>query len=196
MPEMDGVEATRHTLERWPGGDRPWIVAMTAEVMQGDREGFLAAGMNDYVAKPIRPQELVAAILRAPSRAGSEPAGVDGDVPGPAVDPAVLDRLAESMGGDESFVAELIEQFVTDSPALVAAARKGLEEGDADGVRRAAHTLKSNAATFGANTLADRSRRLENAAKAGELRDGAASIDAVAEELERVYAALRSGSSA
>jgi GAF domain-containing protein/CheY-like chemotaxis protein/HPt (histidine-containing phosphotransfer) domain-containing protein len=192
MPEMDGVEATRRILERWPGGDRPWIVAMTAEVMHGDREGFLAAGMNDYVAKPIRPQELVTAIRRAPSRPGLE-ASADGNGARPAVDVAVLDRLAESMGGDDAFVAELIEQFVTDSPALVAAAREGLEAGNAEEVRRAAHTLKSNAATFGANELADRSRSLEIAAKAGELVGGEVSLDAVAEELDRVHAALRSG---
>ena len=68
MPEMDGVQATQQILERWADGERPWIVAMTAEVMRGDREGFLAAGMNDYVAKPIRPQELIAAITRTPSR--------------------------------------------------------------------------------------------------------------------------------
>ncbi|HET8525553.1 MAG TPA: GAF domain-containing protein, partial [Actinomycetota bacterium] len=195
MPEMDGVEATRRILERWTDGERPWIVAMTAEVMQGDREGFLAAGMNDYVAKPIRPQELVAAIRRAPSRAELAPSA-DGDGTRPAVDAAVLERLAESMGGDDAFVAELIDQFVTDSPALVAAARKGLEAGDAEEVRRAAHTLKSNAATFGANELADRSRSLETAARAGELGNGEASIDAVAEELERVHAALLSSSSA
>jgi GAF domain-containing protein/CheY-like chemotaxis protein/HPt (histidine-containing phosphotransfer) domain-containing protein len=190
MPEMDGVEATGQILERWAEEERPWIVAMTAEVMQGDREGFLAAGMNDYVAKPIRPRELVAAITRAPRRrVEHNPGGADGR---PAVDAAVLDRLAESMGGDDAFVAELIEQFVADSPALVAAARTGLETGDAEEVRRAAHTLKSNAATMGANELADRSRRLELAAKAEELAGGAASLDAVAEELERVHAALRS----
>jgi HPt (histidine-containing phosphotransfer) domain-containing protein len=117
-----------------------------------------------------------------------EAGGADGR---PAVDPAVLERLAESMGGDDAFVAELIEQFLADSPALVAAARKGLETGDAEEVRRAAHTLKSNAATMGANELADRSRRLEVAAKAGELDGGVAPIDAVVEELERVHAALR-----
>jgi CheY-like chemotaxis protein/HPt (histidine-containing phosphotransfer) domain-containing protein len=191
MPEMDGVEATRRILERWSDGERPWVVAMTAEVMQGDREGFLAAGMNDYVAKPIRPQELVAAIRRTPSRAGARSAA-DGDNGRPAVDAAVLDRLAESMGGDDAFVAELIDQFVADSPALVAAARKGLEAGNPEEVRRAAHTLKSNAATFGANELADRSRSLEMAAKAGELGGGQAYLDAVAEELQRVHGALRS----
>jgi CheY-like chemotaxis protein/HPt (histidine-containing phosphotransfer) domain-containing protein len=190
MPEMDGVEATRHILERWPDDDWPWIVAMTAEAMQGDREGFLAAGMNDYVAKPIRTQELVAAISRAPRR--TQPERVPGaPVSRPAVDAAVLTRLAESMGGDDAFVTELIEQFVTDSPPLVAAARKGLEAGDAGEVRRAAHTLKSNAATFGANELSDRSSRLEAAAKAGTLDDAPEQIDAIAEELERVHAALR-----
>jgi len=189
MPEMDGVEATRHILERWPDGERPWIVAMTAEVMRGDREGFLAAGMNDYVAKPIRPQELIAAITRTPGRRGAATAATSGSRP--AVDPSVLARLAESMGGDETFVAELIEQFVIDSPALVKAARHGLEAGDADEVRRAAHTLKSNAATFGANELADRCRRLEADARSGTLDDGLARIDAIDDELARVHAALR-----
>jgi GAF domain-containing protein/CheY-like chemotaxis protein/HPt (histidine-containing phosphotransfer) domain-containing protein len=190
MPDMDGVQATQRILERWRDGDRPWIVAMTAEVMRGDREGFLAAGMNDYVAKPIRPQELIAAIARTPSRTRPVAAG-GAESAGPPVDASVLDRLAESMGGDDAFVAELIDQFVTDSPALVAAARKGLEAGDADEVRRAAHTLKSNAATFGANELADRSSRLEAAAKGDQLEDGPARLEAIDEELGRVHAALR-----
>jgi GAF domain-containing protein/CheY-like chemotaxis protein/HPt (histidine-containing phosphotransfer) domain-containing protein len=190
MPDMDGVQATQRILERWRDSDRPWIVAMTAEVMRGDREGFLAAGMNDYVAKPIRPQELIAAIARTPSRTRPVAAG-GGESAGPPVDASVLDRLAESMGGDDAFVAELIDQFVTDSPGLVATARKGLEAGDADEVRRAAHTLKSNAATFGANELADRSSRLEAAAKASQLEDGPARLEAIDEELGRVHAALR-----
>ena len=71
MPEMDGVEATRRILERWEPGERPWIVAMTAEAMQGDRERFLAAGMNDYVVKPIRIEDLVAALERAPRAWGA-----------------------------------------------------------------------------------------------------------------------------
>jgi PAS domain S-box-containing protein len=189
MPEMDGVEATRRILERWADGERPWIVAITAEVMRGDREGFLAAGMNDYVAKPIRPQELIAAITRTPSR-GKTATAVD-VASRPPVDAAVLARLTESMGGDDAFVAELIDQFVTDSPALVTAARRGLEAGDADEVRRAAHTLKSNAATFGANGLADRSSRLESAAKGRSLEDGPAQLEAIEDELGRVQAALR-----
>jgi PAS domain S-box-containing protein len=62
MPEMDGLEATRQVCARWPVGERPRIIAMTANAMQGDREMCLAAGMDDYVSKPIRVDELVQAL--------------------------------------------------------------------------------------------------------------------------------------
>jgi signal transduction histidine kinase/DNA-binding response OmpR family regulator len=68
MPEMDGLEATRRIVARWPAGDRPRIVAMTANAMQGDREQCLAAGMDDYVTKPIRVDALVQALLHTPAR--------------------------------------------------------------------------------------------------------------------------------
>jgi CheY-like chemotaxis protein len=68
MPELDGLEATRRIRARWT--ERPvHIVAMTANAMAGDRDACLAAGMNDYVSKPIRPAELAEALARAPSRA-------------------------------------------------------------------------------------------------------------------------------
>jgi len=75
MPEMDGLEATRRICERWPGGERPRIIAMTANAMQGDREMCLAAGMDDYVSKPIRVDELVQALARCqPLASRPEPA--------------------------------------------------------------------------------------------------------------------------
>ena len=68
MPEMDGLEATRAHLARWPAGARPRIIAMTANAMQGDREMCLAAGMDDYLTKPIRVEQLVAALYNVAPR--------------------------------------------------------------------------------------------------------------------------------
>jgi CheY-like chemotaxis protein len=62
MPEMDGLEATKRICARWPAGERPRIVAMTANAMQGDREMCLVAGMDDYITKPIRVDRLAAAL--------------------------------------------------------------------------------------------------------------------------------------
>jgi CheY-like chemotaxis protein len=68
MPEMDGLEASRRITAKWPAGQRPRIVAMTANAMQGDREDCLAAGMDDYVTKPIRVDQLVEALTRVTAR--------------------------------------------------------------------------------------------------------------------------------
>jgi CheY-like chemotaxis protein len=68
MPEMDGLEASRRITAKWPPGERPRIVAMTANAMQGDREECLAAGMDDYVTKPIRVDALVEALMQATPR--------------------------------------------------------------------------------------------------------------------------------
>jgi CheY-like chemotaxis protein len=68
MPELDGLEATREICRRRPQTERPWIIAMTANAMQGDRELCLKAGMDDYISKPIRADELVGALSKSPTR--------------------------------------------------------------------------------------------------------------------------------
>ena len=73
MPEMDGLDATRELIRRADGGPRPMIVAMTANAMQGDREECLAAGMDDYLSKPIRDEELAAALEKVPSGGRAQP---------------------------------------------------------------------------------------------------------------------------
>ena len=131
MPEMDGLEATRRIIERWPAGERPWIVAMTAEAMSGDRERCLEAGMNDYVTKPIR-----VARARAPrSNARPEGRGGRGCIVGraPTANRSIAPRSATSpkaSAATRRSSAGLIEQFGTDAPALLAAARTALADGD------------------------------------------------------------------
>jgi CheY-like chemotaxis protein len=77
MPEMDGLEATRNICERWTADERPRIVAMTANAMQGDRELCMEAGMDDYIAKPIRVNELVEALTKV--RVIESERGINGD---------------------------------------------------------------------------------------------------------------------
>ena len=199
MPEMDGFEAAREITRRWPG-KRPRIAAMTANAMQGDRELCLAAGMDDYVSKPIRVDELIAALersaVREPDRA--RPIG-----PMATASPSraeleresdeVLDRAAfERLRGtvDAGFLGELVTTFVEDAQDLMCAMRRALGDNDVDSFRRAAHSLKSNAASFGAMTLSSLARELEALGRSGSLDGAAARVERLAGECERAARAV------
>jgi CheY-like chemotaxis protein len=201
MPEMDGLEASREINRRWPGDRRPRIVAMTANALQGDRELCLAAGMDDYLSKPIRVEELVAALEGSAAR-GAEPIRPGGPAAStrpsraaadnaarPVLDPEALERLRVTMGA--GFLEELLPTFVEDSQELVDTMRRALAEHDTDAFRRAAHSLKSNAASFGALTLSNLARDLESLAKSGSLEGAGPRVERLAGECERVVRALR-----
>jgi CheY-like chemotaxis protein/HPt (histidine-containing phosphotransfer) domain-containing protein len=160
MPELDGLDASRRICARWPAGERPRIVAMTANALPEDREACFEAGMDDYVAKPIRPDALAEALKRV------KPAARDAGV---HVDGAALESLRE-VGGDD-FVAEVIDAFLADAPMLLETARRALAESDGPELRRAAHTLKSNGATLGAAEFTELCRELEQQAKEDRLAD-------------------------
>jgi signal transduction histidine kinase/DNA-binding response OmpR family regulator len=177
MPEMDGLEATRQIVAR-QGPNRPRIAALTADAMQDDRDRCLAAGMDDYLTKPIRPAELVEALERA---AAPAPA---------ALEPDALDRLLETAGGDQEFVVVLLDTFADDAATLLEELRGALAAPDPDAVRRAAHTLKSNAATFGATALGDASAELEARARAGDLGDGDTRLQSIESAWSAVQPAL------
>lgn len=113
-----------------------------------------------------------------------------------AIDRAVYEGLVESVGGDKEFVAELLQTYFDDSPKLLETMHGALAAGNADEFRRAAHSLKSNSASFGAMALSRLARGLEEMGKAGTL-DGAAAGMAQAEaEYARVRAALESATTA
>jgi CheY-like chemotaxis protein len=179
MPELDGLEATRRIHERW-ASERPQIIAVTAGAMSEERDRCLAAGMDDYLSKPIRIEELSAALGALRSAASLSAS---------AIDAPVLTRLRDSLG--EAATAEVIETFLAEGPQLVSALREAVERGDSAELRRAAHTLKSNAATFGASALAELCRELEEVGEAGKVA-GAAHLVARAEaEHERVRSDLK-----
>jgi len=174
MPEMDGLEATRRIHERW-ASERPRIVAVTAGAMSDERDRCLAAGMDHYLSKPIRMEELSAAL---------------GDIAPPpqdVLDTSALARLTKTLGGG-SAVAELIDTFFAEAPKLVATLHDAARAGNAGELQRAAHTLKANAATFGAEQLAELCRRLEAMGEAQTLSEA----ERLAERAEVEYAQVRS----
>jgi PAS domain S-box-containing protein len=166
MPEMDGFAATEAIRKHEDEQDlaRIPIVAMTANALAGDRERCLAAGMDDYVAKPVKRVELERVVERW-IRVG--PATEE------HLDRNVLSSLLEM--GDAAFYVEIIDLFLQDAPTHISAIRHGFDAGDADAVRLAAHALKSAAGNLGAQSVMRSANELETLARGGSL-DGAAGL--------------------
>jgi CheY-like chemotaxis protein len=182
MPEMDGLEASRR-IRQLPPSDlaseaQPRIIAMTANALKEDCDICLAAGMDDYLSKPIQAEELVRALNKCRSRrpkARRKPAkGPVAAVTAPdspkVLDPWNLERLRAGLGEQaDQMLPGLIEKFYQDAERLLRQAQQALENGDTDDLHRAAHSLKSTSATFGAMALSSAARNLEIAARDGKL---------------------------
>jgi HPt (histidine-containing phosphotransfer) domain-containing protein len=151
-----------------------------------DREACFSAGMDGYLAKPIRPDELARALRRV--RPLGERAEATSDDVGVTLAEAALEKLRE-LGGDD-FLDELINTFLADAPSLLAILRRALEQDDSDEVRRAAHTLKSNGATFGAEDFSELCRELEARAKDGRLAGADELVDRIDGDYARLQEAL------
>jgi signal transduction histidine kinase/CheY-like chemotaxis protein/HPt (histidine-containing phosphotransfer) domain-containing protein len=195
MPEMDGLEATQRIRQQWPDGQRPYLIAMTASAMEGDRERCLQAGMDDYISKPIRLPALVEALQRAigqparPVPAAAAPAAdpaTNGAPPATLLPANAVSQLLEEVGGDVSFIATLVGGFLSDAPHLLTELRAGLEDNNVQQVQRAAHTLKSIAAEFKAAEVVAQCRELERLCRDGMPPDCAQRVA----EIERLYTRL------
>jgi PAS domain S-box-containing protein len=185
MPELDGYAATRELRRREKSGHRTWIIAMTANSLAGDREKCLAAGMDDFVTKPVKLESLHSAIERCVHR--------DKQPPEPASEaPIDLANLAgfcdPKSGGNAEILGELIDTFLANTPHLLAAARAAITAGSCVELIRAAHTLKGSCSNFGAQRLGAACARLEAGAQRGIPADAAALLA----EIEREFAVVRS----
>jgi len=192
MPEMDGLEASRRLFELYHRAEtRPWIIALTANAMQGDREQCLAAGMDDYLSKPFTQQSLSHSIARwipLPRATGAhhadEPFAPPAPPPASAPSPAAainhralqhIRALSDDADTGEALLQRVLQAFIDDTPRHLQAMRRALDGRDSEQLRKAAHSLKSSSANVGADTLARLSRDMEALGRGGHT-DGAAAV--------------------
>lgn len=191
MPIMDGYEATQRIQKLWDGDSapldisRPWIIAMTANALQGDREAALDAGADDYISKPVYLNELQMVLARAAhkqanqSKAPMQPAAEKSNI----VNEAYLQSLLDMPDG-----GSLIEAYLEEAPSLMAAIRTAVRNKDAHEIRSAAHALKGSSLYVGAEQVADLSKELENAGRINNL----AAIETLLKNLEECFEKVNS----
>jgi two-component system, sensor histidine kinase and response regulator len=192
MPEMDGLEATRRLREKEKStGLHQPVIAMTALVMKGDRERCLDAGMDAYLSKPIRPQELDQIL---DSYKGKVCVDAPKAEPKPLQKSTVCsaDELLERVGGDREFLHELVEIFREDYPAQILTAKEAAARGDHEALRRVGHSLKGALKNLAAPTASRLASELEELAASEALTPALGLIAGLDVEVSRVLEVLDS----
>ena len=209
MPEMDGLVATQRLRQEFPPEQQPYIIAVTANAMHGDREQCLKAGMDEYISKPFEVRELMYALEQSQSGSSWSPpdrwppraepgsdgghfeSGLHQESPPTILDPVALIRLKATLGKRAAtLLPTLIENFSKDAVRLQAEARQAFEAQQLEDLRRAAHTLKSLSKNFGATALAELCQTLETQAKDGVPENAENLLTQIAVEYENVRIAL------
>lgn len=190
MPEMGGFEATGRIreLERTRTTRTP-IIALTARALAGDRERCLEAGMDDYLTKPIDSGALDRALGRIARRSHSHPTS---QPPASVADADTFDEgtLLVIVGGDESLMLELVGLFAVEGPRLLVAVADAVEEGDANALAFAAHSLKSSAGSISAARVSATADELETIGRSGCVSSARPLVDRLTRELEVATAAM------
>jgi CheY-like chemotaxis protein/HPt (histidine-containing phosphotransfer) domain-containing protein len=189
MPVMSGFEATAAIrAAESETGRHIRIIAMTAHAMSGDRDRCLAAGMDGYLAKPIEPGMLFAAVEQPLPTAAAPSTGAARELP--AVDRT---KLLERLGGDEDLMADVVKMFLVDCPARLKAIKAALDADDAGGVQREAHALKGAAANLSASKLFETARVVEQLGAEKRLEAARAATRQLVAEATLVLDALQQG---
>ena len=190
MPEMDGIAAARILRAGLPRGSRPRIIAMTAGASAEDRAACEAAGMEDFVGKPVRAEEFRAALARAAEALGSAAAARARE--GSLLDRSILDGLRGlSHRGDGRLFGEILDLYFVNGPRLVAELSAAVAAGDAPLARRAAHGLRGSSHNAGARALGEAAAAVESAAIEGDLAAAGARLPEIESLLARTLEALR-----
>jgi signal transduction histidine kinase/DNA-binding response OmpR family regulator/HPt (histidine-containing phosphotransfer) domain-containing protein len=199
MPEMDGIEATARIRELEKSGTaKTPIVAMTAHAMAGDRERCLAAGMDDYISKPLRKEELLAVLERnqdkweAPTLpcAPRELRGLKA-APAEAHSP-IFDReeLLDQLDGDEELLQNLINLFRENTPRLIERITAAVASGDCRALASSAHALLSSVGAIGAEDAMATTRNLERLGEREDLASAPGALAQLLEEIDQINIAL------
>ncbi len=196
MPVMNGLEATKRICSEMPSHSRPRIIAMTASAMQGDREECLNAGMNDYISKPIRLQDLIQALSQCQphqdGEVGNQELGsweVRVAASSPVLEDSPLDvtilQSLRKMVGDraQELLAKLIDNYLEDAPCQLRAIQTAIATQDAAQLAFTAHSLRSSSANLGAKTLSQLCKELELIGRAGTT----AGAEGILERVEAMY---------
>jgi len=197
MPEMDGLEATAAIRRLGGANARVPIIALTANAMPGDRERFLAAGMDDYISKPIIIDQFLETVRKyqrgrppaAPVASAAAPSSTPRPAGGmPVLDASALERMSQRLGA--GFAARLVETWHGEigprRERLAAAAARG----EFDAVSREAHDLKSNSGNLGLRRLQQLAGDIEAAARQGNLNGMRALSEGLAERIREANRAL------
>jgi two-component system sensor histidine kinase/response regulator len=188
MPEMNGWEATRAIREKEKGTERHiQIVAMTAHAMKGDEERCLAAGMDAYLTKPIRTQELLTLLDEIGGHKSGPPVPLDMLSKKPTTDAIDLEATLHRLDGDRSLFQELTQVFKDDCPRIVERMRRAIMVHDAKALEGCAHILKGSSANLGALAVSQAAGEIERLASTGSVESTNVEFRILQEELERLF---------
>lgn len=173
MPEMDGLKASQIICQTWSFSSRPYIIAMTANAMRGDRQACLAAGMDDYLSKPLQVELLAKALSKSrrssrntedcqqPTSSSVQIFTEGNNLKSATIDAKILQSLLNMLGENQVAFAELINCYLAEAPKLVEDINVAIAAGDAQALWRTAHKFKSSSGSVGATFLAQLCKQLE-----------------------------------